>query len=400
MKKEIFFGFVVLLLIAACQTDTYPTPPKSTEIQPVQELNPEFEKMMEEDYNPEFEKLLNEGHSAPPPVKCELNTHMLPVPFCCTDQETPYCCQELDEDDKCDPYECEYCFEDIEDTCTPPQINIDGECCLDENLNYICDSNEIQKTECRHLGTWTGRQQPRVPIGPDCCIDKDYNNICDFRELGEVECPQELYDNEYKFLNNANAWFENMIIDDDYKTDQGYCVRCKQGSEVGENTEYKYCDEFLYGPVTDSYGNIVADKIEVHLTLKETKLEENPGTTTGSFTQKNCESVKDVKGTWVWHEIIELKCYAWEYKYTGWCGDGTCSRRYEDCNNCKSDCTCSIGGGGNTLPRGGCAYGRCYSNGICCPTYAQYACNGKCYYTQADAISAGGSACSSHRIIC
>ena len=60
------------------------------------------------------------------------------------------------------------------------------------------------------------------------------------------------------------------------------------------------------------------------------------------------------------------------------------------------------GGGGGGSVGTGCPTGYCNSNGVCCPSNLRYSCQGSCYASQQDALSASGGSpsCASHRIQC
>ena len=54
----------------------------------------------------------------------------------------------------------------------------------------------------------------------------------------------------------------------------------------------------------------------------------------------------------------------------------------------------------HTPAQNSCGVGRCLSNGICCYDYAQYYCEGYCYYSRERAMSQSQGRCSEWRIIC
>ncbi|MBR9682893.1 MAG: hypothetical protein GOV02_04405 [Candidatus Aenigmarchaeota archaeon] len=47
-----------------------------------------------------------------------------------------------------------------------------------------------------------------------------------------------------------------------------------------------------------------------------------------------------------------------------------------------------------------CSPGECYSNGFCCPSTHRYYCEGSCYGSQSEAMSASQGRCSSNKVIC
>jgi hypothetical protein len=65
------------------------------------------------------------------------------------------------------------------------------------------------------------------------------------------------------------------------------------------------------------------------------------------------------------------------------------------------DISCEAGGGG-TVFKNPCGAGYCWSNGVCCPSSAQYYCSrtDRCYVSQNAAIKASNGACTSFRVVC
>lgn len=57
-------------------------------------------------------------------------------------------------------------------------------------------------------------------------------------------------------------------------------------------------------------------------------------------------------------------------------------------------------GQGQTVAQQYCSPGYCLSNGHCCPSNYRYYCEGKCYATREDAMSASQGRCSSFQIYC
>ena len=134
-------------------------------------------------------------------------------------------------------------------TCNKPYIKVGTACCLDQNDNGICDSDET--VACN---------EPYIQVDGECCLDKDNDEYCDTQGLGpgEVTCPTELLEKEYKFFDAVGGvWYQNMIVDNDLHRQDDRCIKCQLGSEAGQNINYKYCDEFEYGPVADSEGNVL-----------------------------------------------------------------------------------------------------------------------------------------------
>ncbi len=65
--------------------------------------------------------------------------------------------------------------------CSEPLRDVNGECCLDGNLNGVCDDDEsgLGGGEC---------QLPYIPSGGGCCLDSNGNRVCDNME-GSVDAP-------------------------------------------------------------------------------------------------------------------------------------------------------------------------------------------------------------------
>jgi len=65
--------------------------------------------------------------------------------------------------------------------CSEPLRDVNGECCLDGNLNGVCDDDEsgLGVGEC---------QLPYILYGGECCLDSNGNRVCDNLE-GSVDVP-------------------------------------------------------------------------------------------------------------------------------------------------------------------------------------------------------------------
>lgn len=64
--------------------------------------------------------------------------------------------------------------------CNYPYIQVGNSCCLDKNMNSICDSDETQisTSETSELTC----QSPYMKKGSVCCLDEDRNGVCDSEE--------------------------------------------------------------------------------------------------------------------------------------------------------------------------------------------------------------------------
>ncbi|GEM_PF-2431270 len=92
--------------------------------------------------------------------------------------------------------------------CNKPYILVGNSCCLDENDNSICDTDEEQEPEAEPTVT-PKEEEPIIPepeeepeeqvkceapyiqVGTDCCLDADSNQICDKDEQVKT-CPADL----------------------------------------------------------------------------------------------------------------------------------------------------------------------------------------------------------------
>lgn len=235
-------------------------------------------------------------------------------------------------------------------------------------------------------------------------VDEESQEETQIIQSDEVTCPAGLLEKEYKFLDAPGKSFLKNTLIEDVNNKEGSCVKCQPGSEEGQNINYQYCEEFVYGPLVDEEGTIQQDEIYVSLVLQEIRREdkEGPERTYGLRIQKNCSDVPDVQGTWIIHDVQEMKCYTRPQTVTSGCGDEKCLIG-ESCSNCPSDCgECQERDVITTSPRGGCSTGYCLSNGMCCPSNQRYYChvtNG-CHVSQQDAMTKSQGACSSFKIIC
>ncbi|MBS3079905.1 hypothetical protein J4221_00370 [Candidatus Pacearchaeota archaeon] len=62
--------------------------------------------------------------------------------------------------------------------CSYPYMRYGSGCCLDKNINYICDNDELSVKEI----TYNFCEYPYVKIGNKCCYDNNRNGICDDKD--------------------------------------------------------------------------------------------------------------------------------------------------------------------------------------------------------------------------
>ena len=192
--------------------------------------------------------------------------------------------------------------------------------------------------ECKQPDRLTGRDQPRVLIDNKCCNDKNYNEVCDDEEFREITCPSDLLDKEFKFFDSpTGVWYKNMIVDDNIRKANDNCVKCTAGFEEGQNINYNYCEDFLYGPIINSEGYVQYEDIYVQLVLKDSYKDAGRGNGGRLFTQGQCGTVPDVDGVWRFADVVDITCYEYDEFYRGFCGDGAC-RDLETCSTCDADC--------------------------------------------------------------
>ena len=67
--------------------------------------------------------------------------------------------------------------ESYEITCNPPYIKVGISCCLDQNYNRICDSEE--KTIETETEKYETCYPPYIKRAGSCCLDENENGICD-----------------------------------------------------------------------------------------------------------------------------------------------------------------------------------------------------------------------------
>ncbi|MFC1774979.1 hypothetical protein ACFLZN_01540 [Nanoarchaeota archaeon] len=227
------------------------------------------------------------------------------------------CCPDSDKNGVCDA------------DCAPPNIIIGGECCLDSNANNICDT-----VECPSPGVMIGSSccddvnknavcdvdectPPGVIIGEWCCTDENSNNVCDVDELppGEIHCPKELLTKNYKMTDDLGI-YKNKVLDNTVLGADGYCVRCNPGTQQGQNVNLKYCENIVHGPIADASGIISRQRILVDLVLEESSREERegPAYAEGKIGEGQCESIRNVEGEWIYHDIADISCRALSQK--------------------------------------------------------------------------------------
>ncbi|MFC1774975.1 hypothetical protein ACFLZN_01520 [Nanoarchaeota archaeon] len=91
-------------------------------------------------------------------------------------------------------------------TCNKPYIKVGKECCLDQNENSICDSDEVPKCG-----------ENEILVFGECCPDTNQNNQCD-----NIECGQK------SFINGNCCWDtnENNVCDEE---------ECGEGESLVDN---------------------------------------------------------------------------------------------------------------------------------------------------------------------
>lgn len=80
--------------------------------------------------------------------------------------------------------------------------------------------------------------------------------------------------------------------------------------------------------------------------------------------------------------------------------DQACGQVYQLFNGALSESGTTVTGGTIYGTQNSCSPGYCLSNGHCCPSNYRYYCEGKCYASSSDAMSASQGRCSSFKIIC
>ena len=81
--------------------------------------------------------------------------------------------------------------------CNYPYTQVGNTCCLDKNLNGICDSDEIVKEKQTYC------YSPYIREGTSCCLDDNDNGICD----------QDEYNHHYTSHNTDDSSYLNSPFD-------------------------------------------------------------------------------------------------------------------------------------------------------------------------------------------
>jgi len=166
-----------------------------------------------------------------------------------------------------------------------------------------------------------------------------------------------------------------------------YCPNC--GKKVNPTDKFcKYC------------GASLTESVKVP---KEELKSEKPSTPV-STPSKPSVAEKVVK---IILEIIGLSIGLISI-YLVWYTYGCATGRYPNTEDlaCQSIYRAFSGGGGSTGGDGGtiaqryCPSGYCLSNGHCCPSNYRYYCEGKCYASSNEAMSASQGRCTSFKIYC
>ncbi|MDP2750705.1 MAG: hypothetical protein Q8O89_07790 [Nanoarchaeota archaeon] len=208
------------------------------------------------------------------------------------------------------------------------------------------------------------------------CADENNDLICDseqnikkyLKESDDIPCPQELLKQNYSFPGASGLGSAYFPLNG-FSGEKG-AVYCPIGSKAGQNVNYHYCAPFIFDTfsITDSSGKILDEtkKIFGKATVKE--LPYHSADLSGSKPG----------------ELIELKCYESYYEY----------EVIEPTPQTQTGKTTNTGSANS------CGYGNCLSNGICCPSYARYYCEGYCYASSSKALSASQGRCVNFRIVC
>src|SRR3989344_5081516 len=94
-------------------------------------------------------------------------------------------------------------------TCNKPYILVGNSCCLDENSNSICDSDESKKETIQE--TKPACNKPYIQVGSTCCLDKNDNKICDNDEK-QLEVKPEAQEEKAISINDLQSDI-NKVLD-------------------------------------------------------------------------------------------------------------------------------------------------------------------------------------------
>ncbi|MEM0465583.1 MAG: hypothetical protein QXW97_02685 [Candidatus Pacearchaeota archaeon] len=89
--------------------------------------------------------------------------------------------------------------------CYFPFVKIGDICCLDKNINRVCDNLEEQILREFKKEENVFCQRPYIQEGTRCCLDENYNKICDDYEFR--------YSNNNRYRTNIDDPFEIKEID-------------------------------------------------------------------------------------------------------------------------------------------------------------------------------------------
>lgn len=211
------------------------------------------------------------------------------------------------------------------------------------------------------------------------CIDENNDKICDSEQTLEKKlvksetifnCPQELLKKNYSFAGEFGSAYYPLA---GFSRENGDAVHCPKGSKVGQNTNYYYCDAFVFDTplLTDEAGNVLDEtkKIFVEVVVKAVP------------SKYVSDGGAGVSGSPV--ELVDIKCYESEYNYT-----------------ILKPAVQTQGGAVANTNANSCGSGQCLSNGVCCPSYSKYYCEGRCYASDDDAMSASKGECVNFNIAC
>lgn len=90
--------------------------------------------------------------------------------------------------------------------CNYPYRQIGNTCCIDNDYNFICDSDEIKKQytpSCSY---------PYMRDGSNCCLDDDDNDVCDMYEYHYVRYHHDRYNRRgcHRYYDsNRSRWYDD-----------------------------------------------------------------------------------------------------------------------------------------------------------------------------------------------
>ena len=175
-------------------------------------------------------------------------------------------------------------------SCNPPFRQIGSRCCLDQNNNYACDSDEGAEKEPEI------KVQPEPVTEPDpVCPDVDYSGIIGktvdwippaafehpFSSLEKIKTPGHFN----TFGSNSKGFMDKLILSPgwSWKSDTNNCLNRQ---EYSENTEIYYCEL----EASSSWG----DKVEIYLGVELSDHSEEQYTEDGEWGTARIKSVTEV----------------------------------------------------------------------------------------------------------